>query len=165
MTNNKRNSFWKKRNYPRPSTLNHPPLHLAPLASEAQKSSANIQFLTYDFACRIVRLFQYLNKGSYNKEYIISKQVFRSGTSIAANMAEAQHPQSDSDFLSKASIALKECRETQFWLNLLHDNGYINDPQHESLDYDVRRILKILITITSKVRERLKLAEESKRKK
>lgn len=138
---------------------------LAPLMSEEQKSSANIQDLSYDFACRIVRLFQYLNEDAEYKEFVMSKQVLRSGTSIAANMNEAKHPQSDADFLSKSSIALKEARETEFWLNLLHDNGYLTSPQFDSLNHDLDRILRILVTITTKVRERLKQEERDRKDK
>lgn len=69
------------------------------------------------FACRITRLFQYLIEDADYKEYIISKQIFRSGTSIGANLNEARHPQSDADFLSEANIALKEARETEYWHN------------------------------------------------
>lgn len=145
MTNNKRNSFWKKRNYPRPSTLNHPPRQLAPLASEAQKSSANIQFLTYDLACRIVRLFQYLTENQ--KEYILSKQILRSGTSIGANVREAHNAQSSADFISKMTIASKEADETEYWLRLLHDNGYITRPQFEFLHTDCIRVIKVVVSI------------------
>ena len=66
---------------------------LTPLMTDEQKQTAKIEELTYDFACRITRLYQYLTEDSEYKEYIISKQVFRSGTSIAANTAEAQHAQ------------------------------------------------------------------------
>ena len=76
----------------------------APLLSEEQKQSAIIQDLSYDFACRITRLFQYLTEDSIYKEHIISKQVFRSGTSIGANIRETQHAQSDADFLSKIRL-------------------------------------------------------------
>lgn len=79
----------------------------------------------------------------------------RSATSINANMNEAQHPQSDSDFLSKASIALKESRESETWLHMLTDNGYLSTIQAESLLRDCSRINKNLITITAKVRKRL----------
>lgn len=71
-------------------------------------------------------------------------------------MNEASNPQSDADFLSKANIALKEARETEYWLNLLHDNGYINDGQFTSLNADLSRILRILVTIVGKVSKRLK---------
>lgn len=93
---------------------------------------------------------------SQYKEFIISKQIFRSGTSIGANLNEARHPQSDADFLSKANIALKEARESEYWLNLLRDNGYINDSQFTSLNKDLSRILRILVTIVGKVSTRLK---------
>ena len=79
----------------------------------------------------------------------------RSATSINANMNEAQHPQSDSDFLSKASIALKESRESETWLHMLSDNGYLSTVQAESLLHDCSRINKILITITAKVKKRI----------
>lgn len=89
---------------------------LSTLMTEEAKSSANIQDLSYDFSCRIVRLFQYLNEDAEYKEYIMSKQIYRSGTSIGANVREAQHGQSDMDFLSKMSISLKEADETNYWL-------------------------------------------------
>ena len=104
--------------------------------TEEEKSSAKVEDLAYVFACRITRLFQYLTEDAEYKEFIISKQIFRSGTSIGANLNEARHPQSDADFLSKANIALKEARETEYWLNLLHDNGYVNDTQFSSLNSD-----------------------------
>ena len=128
---------------------------LAPLMTEVQKSSANIQDLSYDFACRIVRLFQYLTEDSKYKEYIISKQIIRSGTSIGANVREAQHGQSDADFYAKMSIALKEADETQYWQSLLHDNGYISDFQFASLDQDIQRILRLLKSITKSTKEKI----------
>lgn len=76
-------------------------------------------------------------------------------TSINANMNEAQHPQSDADFLSKTAIALKEARESENWLRLLSDNGYLEPRASESLLLDCSRINKILITITAKIRKRL----------
>lgn len=129
---------------------------MKPLMSEEEKASAKVEDLAYDFACRMTRLFQYLTEDAEYKEYIISKQIFRSGTSIGANMNEAKHPQSDADFLSKANIALKEARETEFWLNLLHDNGYISNEQFSSLNNDLSRILRILVTIVGNVSARLK---------
>lgn len=69
---------------------------------------------------------------------------------------EAKHPQSDADYLSKATISLKEARETEHWLRLLEVNGYVNDEQFTSLASDLDRILRILVSVTAKVRERLK---------
>ena len=127
----------------------------APLLSEEQKQSACIQDLSYDFACRIIRLFQYLTEDSIYKEYIMSKQVLRSGTSIGANIREAQHAQSDADFLSKMQISLKECNETEYWLQLLHDNGYLNDLQYTSINTDRVRIHKLLNSIVSTTRRKI----------
>ena len=127
----------------------------APLLSEEQKQSACIQDLSYDFACRIIRLFQYLTEDSIYKEYIMSKQVFRSGTSRGANIREAQHAQSDADFLSKMQISLKECNETEYWLQLLHDNGYLNDLQYTSINTDRVRIHKLLNSIVSTTRRKI----------
>ena len=116
--------------------------------------------LSYDFSCRIIRLYKYLNEGKLGKADrdiidALGRQLVRSATSINANMNEAQHPQSDSDFLSKASIALKESRESETWLHMLSDNGYLSTVQSESLLHDCSRINRILITITSKVKKRL----------
>ena len=120
---------------------------LVPLMKEDAKATASIHELSYDFGCRITRLFQYLTEDSEYKEYIISKQIYRSGISIGANVRESKHAQSDADFLSKMSIAYKEADETDYWLNLLHDNGFLNDDQFESLSHDMQRILKLLTSI------------------
>ena len=90
------------------------------------------------------------------KEYVISKQVYRSGTSVGANVRESKHAQSEADFLSKMSIAYKEADETDYWLNLLHDNGYLNESQFESLKKDMDRILKILTSIVKTMNEKVK---------
>ena len=134
---------------------------LKPLLSEEEKSKAQVLDLSYDFSCRIIRLYKYLNEGKLGKADrdiidALGRQLVRSATSINANMNEAQHPQSDADFLSKASIALKEARESENWLSLLRDNGYLSVDQASSILYDCSRINKILITITSKVKNRLK---------
>lgn len=133
---------------------------LKPLMSEAEKEKAQILELSYDFSCRIIRLYKFLNEGKLSKADrdiidALGRQLLRSATSINANMNEAQHPQSDADFLSKASIALKEARESENWLSLLRDNGYLETRASESLLLDCGRINKILITITSKVKKRL----------
>ena len=130
---------------------------LAPLMTEEAKATASIHELSYDFGCRITRLFQYLTEDSEYKEYVQSKQIYRSGTSIGANIRESKHAQSDADFLSKMSIAYKEADETDYWLNLLHDNGYLDDKQFESLENDITRILKILTSIVKTVRIKLGL--------
>ena len=129
---------------------------LAPLMTEEQKQNAGIHELSYDFGCRITRLFQYLTVDAEYKEYVQSKQIYRSGTSIGANVRESKHAQSDADFLSKMSIAYKEADETDYWLNLLHDNGYLNDDQFHSIAHDCDRILKVLTSIVKTVNQKVK---------
>ena len=138
-----------------PRTVNRG--RLAPLMTEEAKATASIHELSYDFACRITRLFQYLTEDAEYKEYVQSKQLYRSGTSIGANVRESKHAQSDADFLSKMSIAYKEADETDFWLNLLHDNGYLDDKQFNSLENDITRLLKILTSIVKTMRIKLGL--------
>ena len=129
---------------------------LAPLMTEDQKKEAGIHELSYDFACRITRLYQYLTEDAEYKEFVQSKQIYRSGTSIGANVRESKHAQSDADFLSKMSIAYKEADETDYWLDLLRDNGYLNDEQFESLSHDMQRILKILTSIVKTLNQKVK---------
>ena len=148
----------RKGNYPRKSETPkaYKPKRgvLAPLMSEEAKQSANIQDLSYDYSCRIVRLYQYLNEDAEYKEYVMSKQVYRSGTSIGANVREANHAQSEADFLNKMNIALKEADETDYWLNLLYDNGYLRDAQYESLNLDSTRILRCLTSIVKTMKSK-----------
>ena len=138
---------------------------LKPLMTEAEKKKAQVLDLSYDFACRIIRLYKYLNEGKLSKADrdiidAVGRQLLRSATSINANINEAQHPQSDADFLSKATIALKESRESETWLHMLSDNGYLDQRMSESILHDCGRINKILITITAKVRKRLSGGKE-----
>lgn len=136
---------------------------LAKLMTEDEKNAprVRIEVLAYDFSCRVTRLYKWLNEGRLSKadRDIVGAyglQMLRSASSISANMHEAQHPQSDADFLSKTNISLKEARETDHWLRLLKDNGYLDDNQYESLNQDLGRILRILITIVNKVSSRLR---------
>ena len=78
-------------------------------------------------------------------EYTLSKQILRSGTSIGANIAEAQYAQSDADFLNKLSIALKEASETEYWLELLNETEFISDEQYNSINKDCSEIIRMLI--------------------
>lgn len=129
----------------------------APLMTEEQKQNGQIQELSYDFGCRMARLYQYLTEDADYKEYIFSKQLVRCGTSVGANVREAHHAQSDADFLSKMSIASKEADESDYWLNILHDNGYLNDSQFGSLNEDCQRINRILTSIIKKLKIKLGL--------
>lgn len=98
------------------------------------------------FAIRIIRLYKYLC--DEKKEYVLSKQVLRSGTSIGANVKEAVRGQSKADFYSKMNIALKEASETEYWLELLYETEYITEHQFQSIYFDCQELLKILMAIT-----------------
>jgi len=97
------------------------------------------------FAIRTVKLYQYLTANK--KEYILSKQILRSGTSIGANVKEAQYGQSKRDFVHKMRIALKEASETEYWLELLFETGYIESKHYDSLYKDCNEILRLLNSI------------------
>ena len=101
------------------------------------------------FAIRCIRLYKYLSEEK--REYVISKQLLRSGTSIGANVREAIFGQSSSDFASKLSIAQKEAGETEYWLELLEETEYISDIQAKSMLYDCRELIKLLQSITKTV--------------
>ncbi|MBP3242228.1 MAG: four helix bundle protein [Ruminococcus sp.] len=98
------------------------------------------------FALRIIKLYKFLT--SEKKEYILSKQVLRSGTSIGANVKEAIRGQSKPDFYSKMNVALKEASETEYWLELLHESGYIEPAHFNSIYADCQELIKILMAIT-----------------
>ena len=101
---------------------------------------------SYQFARRIVKLYKFLCEDK--KEFILSKQILRSGTSIGANIAESQYGQSRQDFAAKLSIAQKEAGETEFWLRLLTDEKYLSKQMGESLLTDCRELIMILQSIT-----------------
>lgn len=105
---------------------------------------------SFAFAVRVIRLFQYLIETK--KEYILSKQLLRSGTAIGALIREAQNAESTRDFIHKLGIAQKECDETIYWLELLKETDYLNDKEFESINTEATELLKMLRSaiITSK---------------
>ncbi len=107
--------------------------------------------LSKKFALRVIKLYQFLVEE--RKEFIMSKQIYRSGTSIGANIAESIHAQSKADFISKLSISLKEATETKYWLELLRDSENITDKQFESIENDIKVIIGTLVTIIKKMKE------------
>ena len=111
-----------------------------------------IQEKSFAFAIRIVNLYKYLCDNK--KEFVLSKQVLRSGTSIGANIEESIGGQSDKDFLTKVTIAYKEARETVYWLKLLLATDYINKEQADSLLKDAEEICKILGKIQLSIKKR-----------
>lgn len=109
--------------------------------------SNNVQDKAFEFAVRVVRLYQYLVKE--HKEFVLSKQLVRCGTSIGANINEAQAGQSKADFIAKMSIASKESREAKYWLELLCITGYLDNtqPHVTSLLNQNEELIKILTSI------------------
>lgn len=108
---------------------------------------------SYSFAVRIVKLSQFLAKE--RKEYVLSKQVLRSGTSIGANSREAIGGQSQKDFFAKLTISYKEARETEYWICLLKDTGYISEKEFISLKKDSVEIIKILTSIQKTLKAKI----------
>ena len=104
------------------------------------------------FAIRIIRLYQHLT--SEKKEFILSKQILRSGTSIGANIKESTRAQSTADFQSKMQIALKEADETEYWLELLMETDYITEKAGKSLINDCEELIKLIVAIVKTSKER-----------
>lgn len=114
------------------------------------KSDNIIQIKSYSFAVRIVKVYQFLS--NEKKEFVLSKQLLRCGTSIGANAEEAIGGQSGKDFFAKLTIAYKEARETHYWIRLLKDTNYLSQEQSESLLNDVTELLKIIGSIQKTLR-------------
>jgi four helix bundle protein len=100
---------------------------------------------SFEFAVRIVNLHKYMLRE--HKEYVLSKQLLRCGTSIGANIAEAQRGQSKADFAAKMNIALKEASETEYWLKLLRRTDFLSEEQYTSLNADIRELISLLMAI------------------
>lgn len=106
--------------------------------------------LSKQFALRIVKLYLYLRNEKH--ETVMSLQVYRSGTSIGANLAESVFAQSDADYINKLSIALKEANETKYWLELLYESEFITAKMYDSLSNDIKTIIGTLINIINKLK-------------
>lgn len=104
---------------------------------------------SFKFAIRCVKLYEYLC--NEKQEYVLSKQLLRSGTSIGSNIKEGIYAQSKADFGAKLSIAKKEAAETEYWLELLETTNYLSESESQSILKDCRELLKILISITKKI--------------
>ena len=105
------------------------------------------------FAARIVKMYQYLI--SQKNELIMSKQVFRSGTSVGANLAESKNAQSTADYLNKQNIALKEADETAYWIKNLYQGGYLNEKECLSIANDCDELIKMLVTSIKTLKSKL----------
>jgi len=114
------------------------------------ESNSVLREKSFQFALRIIKLSQYLQEEHH--EYILSKQIIRSGTSIGALVREAQYAQSKADFLHKLTIALKEANETEYWLLLLVESHYITPTMFQSIDPQIKELLKLLISSTKTIK-------------
>lgn len=112
-----------------------------------------LQNKSYTFSLRIVKLYKYLTETK--KEYTLSKQILRSGTSIGANIEEGLGGQSKKDFIAKLSISYKESRETNYWLRILKDTEYISQKEFNSIILDLDEIQKLLVSIIKTSKENL----------
>ncbi len=111
----------------------------------------NVVYLkSFAFAVRVVKAYRFLIKNK--REYVLSKQLLRSGTSIGANVAEADGAVSRKDFANKIGIAYKECLETKYWLDLLHETDFIDTKSYQSVFADADELGKILFSILKKTR-------------
>ncbi|MBQ8957620.1 MAG: four helix bundle protein [Bacteroidales bacterium] len=111
-----------------------------------------IQDKSRDFAIKIINCYKYLIEEQH--EYILSKQLVRSGTSIGANTRESKNAQFRNDFISKLSIAIKEADETGYWLDLLHATDYLDNQMYDSLAKDCNEIIRILTSIIKSLKDK-----------
>ena len=118
------------------------------------QSGQKIQERTLSFAVRVVKLCKFLSEQN-GVTRILYKQLIRSGTSIGANVREAQSAQSDRDFLHKLEIALKEARETEYWLILLVETDLVKEQRIKLLRQECEEIIKILVVITKKIKQKI----------
>lgn len=109
-----------------------------------------VQTKSYDFALRIVKVYKYLSQEK--KEFVLSKQLLRSGTSIGANIEESIGGQSKADFFAKMTIAYKEARESKYWIRLLRDSDFLTIEQSDDLLKDIEELLKIIGSIQKSIR-------------
>ena len=114
--------------------------------------SSVIREKSMKFAIRTVNLCRYLSEEK--KEFVLSKQLLRSGTSIGANVREAQQGQSKNDFIAKMSISLKEAAETDYWLELLYETGYLTEEQYGSIHADCGEVARLLTSIIKSARRK-----------
>jgi four helix bundle protein len=106
---------------------------------------------SFRFALRIVKLCQYLTE--QKREYVLSKQVLRSGTAIGALIRESQYAESKADFIHKLAIALKEANETDYWIELLYQSEYIEEKSYKSIHHDIDELISILVAIVKKSKQ------------
>lgn len=113
----------------------------------------NLKNKSFAFAVRIVKLYQFLS--IEKKEFVLSKQLLRSGTAIGSMVRESEHAESKADFIHKLSIAQKECNECLYWLDLLTATDYLSKMEFDSINNDAVELIKILTTIIKNTKKNL----------
>ncbi|MDR0798713.1 MAG: four helix bundle protein [Dysgonamonadaceae bacterium] len=115
------------------------------------KNDSIVMVKAYDFALRIIKAYKFLNKEQ--REFVLSKQMLRSGTAIGALIKEGEHAQSKADFINKMNVALKEANETEYWLMLLKDSEYIDEKCFLSIHSDCSELIRILASIVKTTKQ------------
>ena len=110
-----------------------------------------VKYKSYAFALRIIKAYKFLS--SEQREFVVSKQLLRSGTAIGALIREAEHGESKADFIHKMTISLKEANETEYWLMLLHDSDFLEEKIFKSMLNDCQELIKMLISIIKSSKE------------
>ena len=123
------------------------------LLTDKKMSKSIVRDKSRSFAIRVIRLYKYLT--DEKKEFVMSKQLLRSGTSVGANLAEQEFAISDADYLSKTSIALKEAAESAYWLDLLHETEYLNDSEYNNINTDCNELRKMLVASVKSMKTKL----------
>lgn len=118
---------------------------LSTVNSQPSTAKRPLKTKSFAFAVRVVNLYKYLC--NEKKEFVLSKQLLRSGTAIGALVREAEQAESKADFVHKMAIALKEANETEYWLELLHETKYLEPAEFSSMQKDVVELLKLLTSI------------------
>ncbi len=121
---------------------------------EYNRDKSPLHTKSYSFAVRVVKMVRHINRD--NKSFVITNQILRSGTAIGALVREAEFAQSPQDFVHKLSIALKECNETFYWLNILHDTEYISQTAFDSMVEDCDELIAILVASIKTTKQRNK---------
>ena len=118
---------------------------------ERKEAEYNVYEISRTFAIRIVNLYKYLKEEK--SEFIMSKQLFRSGTSIGANVFEGKNAQSRADFTNKMNVALKEATESAYWIDLLHETHFLNDKEFDSIYDECSKIIGVLTKIVKATKQ------------
>ena len=125
------------------------------IEKQNKMSNSIVRDKSYTFALRIVKAYQFLNQKQ--REFVLSKQILRSGTSVGALISEAENAQSKADFINKMNVALKEANETNYWLILLKDSGYIDEKSFTSIHEDCQELIRMLVSIVKTTKQKYNL--------